>query len=127
MALSGSARRGLNISEGRLGVAGRFITETVVSLRPLATSKDTDTAASSNPEAMTARKKRSIRENVTGAGLVPPSGRDLDDAGISIDPVEAAMRILMGGIGCSRLDWHKRERSGGLIFPCCLPRAVGLL
>ena len=54
-----------------LGADGRFITEAVRSSAPVATNNDAAVTASSNPETIKARKKRSMPENVSDADPVP--------------------------------------------------------
>ena len=56
-----------------LGGDGRFITEAVRSSAPVATNKQAAATASNNPETIKARKKRSMRENVSDADPVPAS------------------------------------------------------
>ncbi len=61
---------GADFSAGMIGAGGAFTTATL--FPPLvATSNDVATPASSNPEMMMARNKRSISKNVARAGLVP--------------------------------------------------------
>jgi hypothetical protein len=54
-----------------------FMTEAVRLSAPVATNKDAAATASSTPETIKARKKRSMPVNVSGADPVPASHQDL--------------------------------------------------
>ena len=68
-----SMRCGPTLSAGAVAATGGTGTfNSATDFPPLvATSNDTEAAASSNPDTMTARKMRSMGENVAHAGLVP--------------------------------------------------------